>query len=147
VKLYTIGFTQKTAEQFFERIKQQGIELLVDVRLNTKSQLAGFTKGPDLAYFLKEICKTDYIHCEEYAPTKELLSEYRKGTISWETYEERFDAIMERRGACKRFFSRFANYDKVCLLCSEATAEHCHRRLVAEKICSCAPETVEVIHL
>ena len=43
--IYTIGFTQKSAEQFFEAIKKNNIELLIDVRLNNKSQLAGFSKG------------------------------------------------------------------------------------------------------
>lgn len=147
MKLYTIGFTQKSAEQFFEAIKEAGIELLVDVRLNNRSQLAGFSKGADLAYFLREICNTKYIHCEEFAPTKELLAAYQKGAVSWEAYEERFDAIMERRGAHLKFLPRFTDFERVCLLCSEASPEHCHRRLVAEKIRSCAPEQVEIIHL
>ena len=147
MKIYTIGFTQKTAEEFFERIKQSKIELLIDVRLNNRSQLAGFSKGTDLAYFLKEICGTKYVHCNEFAPTKELLSDYQKGIISWAEYEERFDAIMEQRGAYKKFLSRFSAFERVCLLCSEATAEHCHRRLVAEKILSCSPDRVEIVHL
>ena len=147
MKIFTIGFTQKTAEQFFERIKQNGIELLVDVRLNNRSQLAGFSKGPDLAYFLREISQTKYIHCEEYAPTKGLLSDYQKGIISWEEYELRFNAIMEERGVCKSFLTRFAAFERVCLLCSEPTAEHCHRRLVAEKIAACSPEQVEIVHI
>lgn len=145
--IYTMGFTQKSAEQFFELIKKNGIELLVDVRLNNKSQLAGFTKGTDLAYFLKEICGTKYIHCEEFAPTKELLSDYQKGKASWEDYVTVFDEIMERRGAYKKFLTRFGQFSKVCLLCSEPTPEQCHRRLVAEKVQSFSPDTVEVIHL
>ena len=147
MKIYTIGFTQKTAEQFFEEIKQNAIELLVDVRLNNRSQLAGFSKGVDLAYFLREICGTKYIHCDEYAPTKELLSDYQKGNIIWEEYEKRFDEIMERRAAYKTFLPRFSDYRRICLLCSEPTAEHCHRRLVAEKIRKCEPNQVEIIHL
>ena len=147
MRIFTIGFTQRTAEQFFERIKQNGIELLIDVRLNNKSQLAGFSKGIDLAYFLREISKTKYVHCVEFAPTKELLSNYQKGIVSWGEYEERFDALMEQRGAYREFLSKFSAFERVCLLCSEATAEHCHRRLVAEKIASCAPDRVEVIHL
>ena len=128
-------------------IKKNQIELLIDVRLNNKSQLAGFSKGTDLAYFLKEICGTKYIHCDEFAPTKELLSDYQKGNISWEEYETVFDNIMEKRGAYRKFQERFAQFDNVCLLCSEPTPEHCHRRLVAEKIQSLAPEQIEVIHL
>ena len=145
--IYTIGFTQKSAEQFFETIKANKIELLIDVRLNNKSQLAGFSKGSDLAYFLREICQSDYIHCDEFAPTKELLSNYQKKLITWAEYENQFDEIMEKRGVYKRFLSRFAKYKKVCLLCSEVTAEHCHRRLVAEKVQTVSPSTVEVIHL
>ena len=145
--IYTIGFTQKSAEQFFELIKKNQIELLVDVRLNNKSQLAGFSKGTDLAYFLKEICGTKYIHCDEFAPTKELLSNYQKGSVSWNEYEEAFDTIMEKRGVYKKFLSRFKDYKKVCLLCSEPTAEKCHRRLVAEKIQAFSPDQVEVVHL
>lgn len=147
MKIYTIGFTQKSAEQFFELIKSNGIELLVDIRLNNKSQLAGFTKGTDLSYFLREICGTKYVHCDEFAPTKELLSGYQKGTVSWAEYETVFDQIMEKRGAYKKFLQRFQPFDKVCLLCSEPTPEHCHRRLVAEKIQSSSPENVEVVHL
>ncbi len=145
--IYTIGFTQKSAEQFFELIKKNQVELLVDVRLNNKSQLAGFSKGTDLAYFLKEICGTKYIHCDEFAPTKELLSNYQKGSVSWNEYEEVFDTIMEKRGAYKKFLTRFKDYNKVCLLCSEPTAEKCHRRLVAEKIQAFSPDQVEVVHL
>ncbi len=145
--IYTIGFTQKSAEQFFELIKANKIELLIDVRLNNKSQLAGFSKGTDLAYFLKEICDTKYVHCEEFAPTKELLSNYQKGSVSWSEYEKAFDLILEQRGAYKKFLTRFGGYNRVCLLCSEPTAEKCHRRLVAEKIRGVFPNQVEVIHL
>ncbi len=145
--IYTIGFTQKSAEQFFELIKKNQVELLVDVRLNNKSQLAGFSKGTDLAYFLKEICGTKYIHCDEFAPTKELLSNYQKGIVSWEDYEAIFDEIMEKRGSYNKFLSRFKDFERVCLLCSEPTPEKCHRRLLAEKIQSFSSIQIEVIHL
>ena len=147
MNIYTIGFTQKTAEQFFETIKDNEIELLVDVRLSNRSQLAGFTKGNDLEYFLQKICGTDYIHCDEFAPTKDLLGRYQKGVTSWEEYETEFHEIMERRGAYKKFLNRFKNYNKVCLLCSEPTPNQCHRRLVAEKIKSTDEKSVEIIHL
>lgn len=144
--IYTIGFTQKTAEGFFELIKKNRIELLVDVRLNNRSQLAGFSKGSDLVYFLREICHTKYVHCDEYAPTKELLSAYQKGEVSWGEYEEQFDEIMEKRGTYKQFPIRFALFERICLLCSEPTPEHCHRRLVAEKIQS-MDKSIQIVHL
>ena len=145
--IYTIGFTQKTAEQFFESIKANAVELLIDIRLNNKSQLAGFSKGTDLAYFLKAICGTKYIHCVEFAPTKELLSNYQKGNTSWPEYEILFNEILEKRGDYRVFLKRFDKINKVCLLCSEPTPEQCHRRLVAEKIQATAPMDVEVKHL
>ena len=99
--VYTIGFTKKTAEQFFELLKTSGTELLVDVRLNNRSQLAGFTKDGDIQYFLRQICGAEYVHCDEFAPSKELLSRYQKKEITWEEYEKIFDSIMDRRGALK----------------------------------------------
>lgn len=145
--IYTIGFTKKKAEQFFNPLRDNKVQLLVDVRLNNKSQLAGFTKDGDIQYFLKEICNIEYIHCDEYAPSKELLKSYQDGETSWAGYEEEFDRIMEKRGAYKKFLNRFANYERVCLLCSEPTPEKCHRRLVAEKIQAFSPDTVEIVHL
>ncbi|MBQ6482882.1 MAG: DUF488 domain-containing protein [Anaerolineaceae bacterium] len=144
--VYTIGFTQKSAEQFFELIKNNNIELLVDVRLNNTSQLAGFSKGSDLKYFLKEICNTKYIHCPEFAPTKELLSNYQKHLVSWSEYEKEFDIILELRGDYGKFYDRFRNYERVCLLCSEPTADQCHRRLVAEKIQK-ENEGIRIVHI
>ncbi len=145
--VYTIGFTQKTAEQFFTLLRKNHVELLIDVRLNNKSQLAGFTKGPDLAFFLREICNAEYLHCDEFAPSKDLLSSYQKKLISWDEYERRFDLIMEKRGTYLQFLSKYNKFARICLLCSEPTAAHCHRRLVAEKIQYAFPNEVEVIHL
>jgi len=132
--LFTIGFTQKSAETFFELIKENQIELLIDVRLNNKSQLAGFSKGTDLDYFLKEICNCKYVHCQEYAPTKEILDDYKKKKISWKEYVEQFIPLMEKRDFPQTFIKRFAGYERICLLCSEPTPEQCHRRLLAEMV-------------
>ncbi|MCC8107240.1 MAG: DUF488 domain-containing protein [Clostridiales bacterium] len=130
--LYTMGFTQKSAEQFFEAIRRNEIEILVDVRLNNQSQLAGFTKGRDLPYFLKEICHCEYDHNPEFAPTKEILQGYKKGEISWEEYEPRYLSLLRDRGAEENFRRHYNSYSKVLLLCSEPGPERCHRRLLAE---------------
>ena len=52
--IFTIGFTQKSAEKFFKFLKTSQVKTLIDVRLNNVSQLAGFTKRDDLKYFLKD---------------------------------------------------------------------------------------------
>ena len=134
MQLFTIGFTQKSARVFFELLKKHNIDLLVDIRLNNESQLAGFTKGSDLEYFLKEICNCTYKHCDEYAPTKEILDNYKKKIITWEDYEIQYKNLMNNMSTYKKFTDKYSTYQNVCLLCSEPTAEFCHRRLLAELI-------------
>ena len=132
MEIFTIGFTRTTAENFFNRLKSHGIECLLDVRLNNKSQLAGFAKRDDLAYFLRELVGAEYEHAPFLAPTQDILDDFKKkGEMPWKEYEERFLALMREREIENRLnpenFSR-----RTILLCSESTPEHCHRRLVAE---------------
>lgn len=129
MKIFTIGFTKTTAENFFERIKKSDTRKIIDVRLNNVSQLAGFAKRDDLAYFSKKICRVGYQHAPKLAPTKEILDTYKKNKGSWKEYESKFIDLMAKR--------KIENIDKnaldgVCLLCSEDTPHHCHRRLVVE---------------
>jgi uncharacterized protein (DUF488 family) len=131
MEIYSIGFTQKTAEQFFSKLKSTGIRLLLDVRLNNVSQLAGFAKRGDLAFFLKEICAAEYLHEPMLAPTAEILDGYRGKKLSWAQYEARFLALMAARQIESRL-DRALFQTPVVLLCSEPTAERCHRRLVLE---------------
>lgn len=132
--IYTMGFTQKDARQFFERIRANEIELLVDIRLNNQSQLAGFTKGRDLPYFLEMICHCRYDHNEALAPTRDILDRYKKGDMSWDEYEVQYGALMERREVSALFEKKYGKFSRVLLLCSEPTPEKCHRRLLAEKL-------------
>ena len=129
-KVYTIGFTKKTASEFFGLLKESGAKRVVDVRLNNVSQLAGFAKRGDLEYFLREICRMDYVHMPDLAPTKEMLDAYRKEHRDWATYEREFLALMDARRVAKRGIKRIIN--NACLLCSEDVPDRCHRRLVAE---------------
>ena len=145
MKLYTIGFTKKSASSFFELLRDSGPKRLVDVRLNNVSQLAGFAKRDDLAFFLREICRMEYVHLPELAPTKEMLDAYRKEHRDWETYERRFLALMDERHIENNASVKTSLPDG-CLLCSENTAEHCHRRLVAEYL-QRHWGNVEVVHL
>ena len=131
MEIYTVGFTQKTAAQFFGLLRRHGIRRLVDVRLNNVSQLAGFSKRDDLAYFLREIVGAEYEHEPLLAPTQELLDTYKKRRGSWDDYERQFlELVRERRVEEKLDRASFAV--PTVLLCSEPTAEHCHRRLVVE---------------
>ncbi len=127
---FTIGYAGKNARQFFSILKQAGIRKVIDVRLYNTSQLAGFTKKPDIEYFLQAIVGAEYIHMPIMAPTKQLLGDYKKGLISWQQYEAQFKSIIARRQIDKHIMPQ--DMDMSCFLCSEAEADNCHRRLVAE---------------
>lgn len=131
MEIYTIGFTKKTAAQFFETLKRASIQQLIDIRLNNVSQLAGFSKRDDLAYFLKQICGVDYKHELLLAPTQDILDNFKKAKGRWEIYEDDFLALMKLRRIEKKLPKELFE-PRTVLLCSEETAEHCHRRLVIE---------------
>ncbi len=143
IKVFTIGFTQKSAEQFFTQLRQPELVRLLDIRLNNVSQLAGFTKKNDLKFFLRNIVDIDYQHLPDLAPTKVILEEYKRSK-NWQLYEQQFWALMAQR--------QIETLDKKnlihggCLLCSEATPQYCHRRLVAEYFQE-QWEGVEIQHL
>lgn len=130
IKIYTIGFTQTSAEQFFDKLIKAGVKKIVDARLNNSSQLAGFAKKDDLRYFLKAIANIDYIHMPVLAPSEEILTEYKKKKGDWQTYEKNFLVLMEERRI--ENIVNPSDLDQACLLCSEHLPEQCHRRLVAE---------------
>src|ERR1700746_2698304 len=130
MKLFTIGFTKKSAKKFFGLLRTSGAKRVVDVRLNNVSQLAGFAKKDDLAYFLHEICGMDYVYLPVLAPTQDMLDQYRKRHADWKTYVLRFLELMRQR-RIQETISKEALAD-VCLLCSEDKPHHCHRRLVTE---------------
>ena len=144
MRLLTIGFTKKPAQRFFAMLRSAGVKRVVDVRLNNVSQLAGFAKRDDLAWFLREIGGIDYTHVPALAPTQALLSDYRKAKVDWPTYEQRFLEIMRER-RIEETLDR-ALLDDGCLLCSEDQPHHCHRRLVAEYLRE-RWGNVDVVHL
>ena len=130
MNLYTIGFTKKSAERFFEMLRNANVKRVVDVRLNNVSQLAGFAKKNDLTYFLQKICGMDYMHVPIFAPTKDMLDTYKKKRGRWEDYEHQFIDLMAERRIEDNIKSEML--EDACLLCSEDKPHHCHRRLVAE---------------
>jgi uncharacterized protein (DUF488 family) len=135
--VFTIGFTKKSLRQFVETLRAAGVRRVVDVRLRNTSQLAGWSKQPDIGYLLEEGFGIAYEHRPEFAPTPEILDKYKKEDSDWAGYEERFNRLLDERKPEK---------DAICLLCAEATPEHCHRRLVAEYLRELAPD-IEIKHL
>ena len=144
VRLFTIGFTKKTAREFFTRLREAHVRRVVDIRLNNASQLAGFTKKDDLAFFLQEIGGIDYVHRPDLAPTEEILAGYKKKAIGWPEYEMQFNALLAERHIETLVSPQ--EMDLACLLCSEPTPAKCHRRLVAEYLRRAWPN-LTVTHL
>lgn len=144
MNLYTIGFTKKTAEDFFNLLTKNNVKRLIDIRLNNKSQLAGFAKGEDLKFFLNKIGQIEYKYMIEFAPTDSLLEGYRKNQISWEEYEKQYNKLLIERNVLKN--KDISIFDNACLLCSESTAKQCHRRLAAEYI-AMASKDIKITHL
>jgi uncharacterized protein (DUF488 family) len=153
MKLFTIGFKGRSAENFFRTLKNAGVQKLIDVRRKNASQLAGFTKGPDLRYFLQECFSIAYEHIPEFGPSGELLKEYqtrlgkkKKDDAAWAYYVERFRDEVLSQVIIERFQKATAGCGAVCLLCSEENSERCHRRLLAEYLKKHLPN-IEVDHL
>lgn len=144
IKLFTIGFTKKSAKQFFELLKENEVKKIVDVRINNTNQLAGFAKYPDLAYFAKSIANIDYVHIVDFAPTKELLSDYQNKKIDWTEYEKIFRQLIEQREVAIKYDVN--NFNEACFLCSEHLPDKCHRRLLVEYIKKNI-NNVEICHL
>jgi uncharacterized protein (DUF488 family) len=128
--LHTIGFTKQTAAGFFGVLRSSGVRRVLDVRLNRTSQLAGFAKEVDLRFFLEELAGIDFVVLDQLAPTPELLAAYRSKAIGWDEYAKLYEALLVARRV-----EESVSEDVLvggCLLCSEHTADRCHRRIAAE---------------
>jgi uncharacterized protein (DUF488 family) len=144
IKLFTIGFTRKSASSFFEALKNTGIRKVIDTRLNNTSQLSGFAKQNDLKYFLSQIGDIEYSHELSLAPTQEILDAYKKKQMSWEDYSNKYINIIRNRQV-EHIISQESLQD-ACFLCSEDKPHFCHRRLAAEYFQQHF-SSIKVIHL
>ncbi|MFZ4625637.1 MAG: DUF488 family protein [Rhodoferax sp.] len=144
MKIFTIGFTRKSAATFFGLLRQPGLVRLMDVRLNNVSQLAGFTKKDDLKFFVENLNGLAYAHLPLLAPSAEILQTYKKSGGNWAIYEQQFLALMAQRQVESTISPDLLK--GACLLCSEASPAQCHRRLVAEYLQAHWP-ALEIEHL
>ncbi len=133
-KIFTIGFTKKTAQVFFGLLEKNKVNTILDIRLNNTSQLAGFSKFPDIKYFLDELCAIDYISDVKFAPTEQILKDFKAKKISWDDYVLKFNELMSIRNINEYIKKEYGNsaYGNICLLCSEEKPTNCHRSLVAK---------------
>ncbi|MCS6782390.1 MAG: DUF488 domain-containing protein [Gloeomargarita sp. SKYBB_i_bin120] len=144
IRLFTMGFTRKSAQQFFETLKQAGVQRVIDTRLHNTSQLAGFAKQPDLQYFLDKIAHIQYEHCLSLAPAPAMFDGYKKKKMSWSAYEKAYLELIAQRQVETLFTPD--QLHNACFLCSEDKPHHCHRRLAAEYL-QARLNNLEIIHL
>lgn len=144
IRLFTIGFTRKSAAQFFEGLQKAGVRRVIDTRLNNTSQLSGFAKQIDLQYFLSKISNIDYSHNLSLAPTQEILDAFKKKNLSWEDYSKKYLELIQNRQVESAINEE--NLQNSCFLCSEDKPHFCHRRIAAEYFQSHF-NNIEVIHL
>ena len=145
-EIFTIGFTKKTAEEFFYLLESHDVSKVIDVRLFNTSQLLAFSKYPDIEYFLRRIAGIDYFQDMYFTPTERLLNGYKQKFIDWRGYEEAFAALMAVRDIDDYILKNYADAEGLCLLCTEQSPLNCHRRLVAERIADVLGD-VEIFHL
>lgn len=145
IDIATIGFTQTSARRFFDRLEAACVRKVIDVRLHNTSQLAGFAKADDLAYFLGEIGDIVYLHEPLLAPTEDIFAAFKKEKGDWGVFERRFRGLMQEREIERRLEP--ASFSNACLLCSEAKPHHCHRRLVCEYLNDKWDGVLKVRHL
>jgi len=138
MEIYTIGFAGKTAEAFFVALKRAGVRRVVDIRLRPNGGLSLFARGTDLPFLLRELCGAEYVCEPQLAPTKELLSDYRKKKTDWPEYERRYQALLDERDIARKLDRKLFDVPAV-LLCSEAKPDQCHRRLAVEYLRSHLP--------
>lgn len=144
INIYTIGFTHKSARQFFDLLRNNGVTGIVDTRISNASQLAGFAKSQDLEYFAEAIGGMGYEHNPDFAPTKDMLTQYRNKKISWDNYKTEYLNLLDRRKIAQK--TDVASLHRHCLLCSEHSPEKCHRRLLAEYF-QVVRNDVQIMHL
>ena len=143
--VFTIGFTQQTAQQFFEGLRAAGVKRVLDVRLNNTSQLAGFARAGDLRFFLRELCNAEYVPVGVLAPEKAMLAQYRAGSMSWADYDARYQELLARRAVERQLDMTLL--DGGCLLCSELEPHFCHRRLAVEYLQAHTGVVLDVRHI
>jgi uncharacterized protein (DUF488 family) len=144
-EIATIGFTKTNEKSFFDRLVSAEVKVLYDVRLHNTSQLSGFAKADDLAFFLEKIGNIKYQHQPLLAPTDAMLKAFKRDKGDWGEYQQKFLNLMAERKIEERFSPSL--FEGACLLCSEATPHHCHRRLVCEYLNGRWGDSLTVTHL
>lgn len=141
MKLATIGYEAATQAAVIDKLKQASVELVIDVRAVAASRRAGFSKGL-LSASLKD-AGIDYLHLRELGTPKPGRDAARKGRVA--EMHEIFEAHMAEPAAQLQLAQaiEIAKTRKTALLCYEAEARVCHRRILTDRMVEAAGFEVE----
>ena len=143
MRIYTLGFSHKSAEGFFDILRESGVRRVVDIRRSNTNQLAGFTKKDDLRYFLQVILDIPYTHELALAPSTDLMRTYRHDEVGFDEFSKQLREEYDAGDVSSLDRSLF---DDAVLLCSEADPSTCHRLVAAEYLAE-VWDDVEIVHL
>jgi uncharacterized protein (DUF488 family) len=132
MKLATIGYENKTQAVVIEQLKQAGVRTLIDVRAVAASRRAGFSKTL-LAASLAE-AGIAYVHLRALGTPKAGRDAARAGRT--QEMVEIFEGHMAEPEAQLQLAQagQIASSTKSALLCYEAEACRCHRRILAARL-------------
>lgn len=139
-KIFTIGFSGKSPDAFLDVLNAVRVRAVWDIRLWRVSTYAPFYSGNSLVAALG----TRYEYLPEFAPSTEILADYKDGRITWLDYERMYHELLTTRHPTAGMTPDAL--DRICLLCTEKSATQCHRRLAAEYIAAQFPD-IEIVNL
>ncbi len=131
-ELATIGYEKRTLPELIATLRAAGVEVLIDVRAVAASRRAGFSKtilGASLAE-----AGIEYVHLRALGTPKAGREAARRGRVSEmrDIFEQQL-ATPEAGHDLARA-AAIAAERPTALLCLEADAAGCHRRIVAERL-------------
>ncbi|MDB5097891.1 MAG: hypothetical protein JWM80_2312 [Cyanobacteria bacterium RYN_339] len=143
LRIYTAGYEHDTQASFVAKLKAAGVTRVIDTRYLPSSRKKGLSKGPLSARLAEE--GIDYIHLKEVGTPKPWRDEYKRDH-DFQKLARRYGPYLEERGPALKQIFDLARERPSALVCYEASAEACHRSLVARRLGSIFGQ-VEVVDL
>lgn len=144
--LFTIGYEGTSLEDYLNRLIENDVKVLVDVRSNPVSRKFGFS-----AKSLKLFCEkvgVEYIHIPEVG----IRSEYRQNLKIQADYNKLFkdykkDTLKKTIDKQKEILELLKNKKRIALTCFESDTQMCHRTCLAESIVELSEGAFELKHI
>ena len=140
--IYTIGYQGHTTTSFINLLKENEIELVVDIRFSSESQFKPEFNGSILQREL-ERNKIQYIHRRDFGLPYLIQNPYKDGALGYECIKQWYKWHIDTETDFDMFIDEIKSSGKTVLLCMEQTAKAkgdqkyaCHRDIFADLIIS-----------